>query len=375
MSKQRVLPLDAEEREARVALFLRPGVGEKRFHFLLSHFGSAVRAVEAGFETRQTTFAPPSDAPDGARVDTPDPVTQRRLARRELNSTHRMGGRLLVYGDREYPTALAALRHPPPVLWVLGTLKDPPAAARAVAIVGQRKATGQGKQTATEIAIHLSRAGYTIVSGGAYGIDSAAHRGALEGGGHTVCVLGSALDRPYPTRHIPLFRNILQSGGAVLSPFPLQTDPHRGCFLCRNRVVAGLAQAVIVVEAGHRSGAHNTVFHARRMQKTVLACPGSPGTQFLLNGGAGEIQDGETAARALAGAVSPQRSGTPCAPWQGLDDDAQKLVRRLVAKPELTAAQLAEWCAQPLANTVALLMELEIDGRVVSTPGGRYRVP
>jgi DNA processing protein len=197
-----------------------------------------------------------------------------------------------------YPKRLEALGWDS-VLHVRGELS---AHKPAVAIVGARAASRSGMDRAHALARHLAGVGVQVVSGGALGIDGAAHQGSLEGGGTTTVVLGSGVDVVYPERHAALFDQIVERGGALVSMFPRGLKPRAGTFIKRNPLIAALADVVIVVEAEVRSGSMSTARAAREQGRVLAACPGSPGTMRLLAGGATAlVETGEDALAAVAG--------------------------------------------------------------------------
>lgn len=177
-----------------------------------------------------------------------------------------------------------------------------PGEGSAVAIVGARAASRVAMDRAHALGRHLAARGIEVVSGGALGVDGAAHRGALAGRGTTTVVLGSGLDVPYPVRHAPLFCEVLARGGTLAGMLPDGTSPRAGTFPQRNQLIAALADVVIVVEADVRSGSLSTVAAARRFGRLVAAWPGSPGCDRLLATGAAVIEDESDAELALAGA-------------------------------------------------------------------------
>jgi DNA processing protein len=197
---------------------------------------------------------------------------------------------------------------------VRGALDDGP----AVAIVGARAATQVGMDRAHALAKHLAGRGVRVVSGGALGIDGAAHRGALAAGGRTTVVLGSGLDVPYPARHQPLFAKVLVSGGALVSLLPDHAPPRHGTFVQRNPLIAALADAVFVIEADVRSGSMSTARAAEQFGRVIAAWPGSRGCERLLARGAGIIEDVHDAELALAGTPRPR-------PAPELDPIAQRV--------------------------------------------------
>ncbi|HEY5949382.1 MAG TPA: DNA-protecting protein DprA [Kofleriaceae bacterium] len=188
-------------------------------------------------------------------------------------------------GDAEYPQRLVALAIDR-TLHVRGQLVDGP----AVAIVGARAASHQAMARAHALAKHLAGRGVHVVSGGALGIDGAAHRGALAGGGTTTVVLGSGVDVLYPARHADLFHQIVASGGALVSTFPLGMHPRPGTFTNRNAIISALADTVIVVEADVKSGSLSTAAAAHKQGRIVGAYPGSRGCDKLLAAGAALVQ-------------------------------------------------------------------------------------
>jgi DNA processing protein len=190
----------------------------------------------------------------------------------QLERALRADARFVALGDDEYPPLLARIYDPPPFLWVRGHMT--PADARAVAVVGTRRATDYGRRAAATFAAGLVEHGLTVVSGLAYGIDIAAHRAALDAGGRTIAVLGSGVDRVYPGAHAPVARRIVEEGlGAVVSEVPMGTDPARGAFPSRNRIVAGMALGTLVAESGPRGGALLTAAMALDQNREVFAVP------------------------------------------------------------------------------------------------------
>ncbi len=194
------------------------------------------------------------------------------------------------------PAALCNVSHPPAGLWVLGDVDSLRGAPdRHVAIVGTREATPYGIRVATELATACARAGIVVVSGLARGIDAVAHRAALDAGGETVAVQGTGVDVPYPVSHRALHA-LLANQATVISEVELGTTAFRGCFPRRNRLIAALSKIVVVVEAGHKSGAINTAAHALELNGTVAAVPGrvdvpqSAGSNQLIFDGAQMIR-------------------------------------------------------------------------------------
>ena len=249
---------------------------------------------------------------------------------------------------------------PQPVkaLWYVGRL--PARSDRGLAIVGARAASLASCRVARELAAASARNGLAIVSGGALGIDAAAHRGALDAGGVTFAVLGCGVDVVYPDRHAALFQEIAASGG-LMSEYPLGTKPRHGQFPARNRIIAALAEAVLVVEAGRLSGALSTAHAAQRLGRRLFAVPGSPGTDDLISAGAARpVAGADELARALAGEAPIARP---------VPSRYRPLMDQLRNGPA-GAAELARRLSLPLADALALLAEAELDGWICRRPGG-----
>jgi DNA processing protein len=241
------------DRRAAVALAFAPGVGCATYRERVGRHGSAAMAFD---ET----------VPRGVR----DAALS--CADAALEANDRIGSRLLVLGEIGYPAVLLDLRDPPPFLFALGstaTLEAP-----GIAIVGTRHASPTGERTAHRLGSALSRVGACVVSGMARGIDAAAHRGALDAGGPTVAVLGGGVDRPYPQSHRALYEAI-RARGLVISEALPGSPPLPGAFPRRNRIIAALGRALLVIEAGDRSGALITADQALDMGRPIGVVPGS----------------------------------------------------------------------------------------------------
>lgn len=260
----------ALERPYWVALSLVPGLGPVAFGRLLHRFGSARDAWDAGPAVLDELQRPTPDAPDALRkLRRSGP---RAILRRVEAALRRIDGRVLTAMDVEYPAALGSADPRPAVLYQAGDLAA--FAGPAVAVVGTRRASGYGRASAVAIADELARAGVTVVSGLALGIDGEAHAAAIEAGGRTVAVLPSPLDRVYPPRHRALAERLVASGGSLVSELPPGHLPGRPDFARRNRVIAGLSAATVVVEAPDRSGALLTAAAAVQLGRELYAVPG-----------------------------------------------------------------------------------------------------
>ena len=219
-----------------------------------------------------------------ARLGAVDPY---HLAEKALDRADRLGARIITPEDGEWPHQLADLVHlsrdvpdpiqrdtyPPHCIWLRGPSPLAEACERSVAVVGARASTSYGDHVAGELGYGLADRGWTVISGGAFGIDAAAHRGALAGAGCTIAVLACGIDRPYPLSHTTLFDRIAECG-LLVSEWPPGADPHRRRFLIRNRVIAAATRGTVVVEASLRSGARFTLGRARELGRMVMAVPG-----------------------------------------------------------------------------------------------------
>ena len=244
----------------RLRLARTEGVGPVTYRRLLHRFGSAAAALDAL----------PGIAREAGRDATPIPGPA--AAGREMEALERLGGRMLFLGDADYPPLLALLQTSPPLLSMLGNpavFRD-----RAVAIVGARNASANGQRMAELLAADLGAAGLIVVSGLARGIDAAAHRGALRTG-RTIAAIAGGLDVPYPPEHAGLQAEIAENG-AVVAEAPLGTAPQARHFPRRNRIIAGLALGVVVVEAAPQSGSLITARMAQEAGRELFAVPGSP---------------------------------------------------------------------------------------------------
>ena len=271
--------------------------------------------------------------------------------------------------DAANPAQLHEIPSAPKSLWFAGRL--PAHGQRLVAIVGARAASRAGCDQAHALAAELGRGGAAIVSGGAFGIDAAAHEGALANAAPTFAVLGCGTDVVYPDRHADLFARIAASGG-LLSEYPPGTKPRHGQFPARNRIIAGLAQAVIVVEAALRSGALITARLGRAYGRILFAVPGSPGTDATLRAGlalpAASAADVE---RVLAGGLpAPASMSMTAPPTSG----PMAPVLDAIALGADAPASLCERLGIPLPSILAILAEAELEGFVRRAAGNTYEV-
>ena len=356
----------ASERECWIALSLVPGVGPVGFAHLIRRHGSAVAAWDAGPEGLDGIGRLGSGAKDGfAALHGEDPRT---IVRRLSERTAKVGGRILTGLDDEYPAMLRGLDPRPATLFVAGD--GTALAERAVAIVGTRKASGYGLSTATDLADELARAGMVVVSGLALGIDGAAHRAAVSAGGRTVAVLPSPLGRIYPPRHRELAREIVRTGGALVSEVAIGAPVGRPDFARRNRIIAGLSEAVVVVEAPDRSGALLTASAAIDIGRELYAVPGQIDAQAARGCNrliADKQADMVTSIAALLRQVGIRHNRKPPA-VKALSEVEGQVLRRLLERSG-SIEELVDRTHQPAASVASALTLLEARG-LVNTFGG-----
>ncbi|MGV9294075.1 DNA-processing protein DprA [Amycolatopsis sp. NPDC003676] len=319
--------------------------------------------------------------------DCPERVLRETAARREstiadqdLEAAAKAGARLVIPEDHEWPAwpllSLAVATGngvknvaAPLGLWVRGSANLAEAADRAVAVVGARVATDYGVHNALEIGHALATRQVPVFSGAALGIDAAAHRGALSGGGVTVALLGCAVDYSYPAGNVDLL-NRIADGGALVSEYAPKTPPARHRFLVRNRLIAGLTDGTVVVEAGIRSGARNTATIAGALGKVVMALPGSvhsgssAGCHALIRDCKATLVTSvdevlETVGRFGTAAPAAETSRRPT---DSLGPEASRVYDALLPRAGRAPEEVAESAGVPVSRVRALLPALEIDG-------------
>lgn len=284
--------------------------------------------------------------------------------------------RFLLPWDPGWP--LGGAPPEPPCAWLFVAGPLPPLPDGAVAVVGGRRASPLRLAVARSLGTGLAGAGRCVVSGGAAGVDAAAHAGALDGGGRTVAVLGCGLDVPYPRRNAGLFRRILAEGGTLLAEHPPGARPMPANFIPRNRLIAALAAAVVVVEAGSRSGSLATARAAgSRGSGRVLAVPGAPwdegarGCNDLIREGATLVRGLDDVLEELGTAGTHTAGGLPCRPWPpGASGAARGLLGLLVDGQVLGPSRLAALSGLSAAAASGAVVELELAGFVRRLPGG-----
>ena len=367
--------MNDEERLSALRLHLATGIGPRTFSALVERFGSAQAAAEASAGELAETPGIRRDSTAAIResLDRAEPEA-------ELERARAAGVQLVFRGEAAYPIALTYLADAPPALYVKGNLVAED--AQAVGVVGMRKCSLYGQDQAERIAGGLARAGFTIVSGLARGIDAAAHRGALAAGGRTIAVLGNGLATVYPPENSRL-ADAVAAQGALVSEFPMETAPQAENFPRRNRILAALGLGVVVVEAGVRSGSLITARLAAELGKEVFAvpnrvdAPGAAGVHALIRDGAklaesvadilDEFPDLEV--QPAAGEDAPRQAGL--ALKANLSAEEARLLEVLDGEPAPleTLADRAGLNAPQAAGAMTLL---ELKGLVRALPGGRF---
>jgi DNA processing protein len=360
--------LDREELAAWLRLTQTPKLGRDSARRLLAAFGSPLRAMAASASARRQVVARAADA-----LDVVPPRFDERLAATLdwLGSPDAVPRAIIPIGDPRYPRLLLETADPPLLLHVEGNVALLDAAS--IAVVGSRHATPQGLENARSISSHLSRAGITIVSGLALGIDAAAHEGGLAGSGSTIAVVGTGLDISYPRRNQALSRRIAENG-LLVSEHSLGSPPLATHFPERNRIIAGLTRGTLVVEAALQSGSLITARLAAEGGRDVFAIPGSihapqsRGCHALLKQGAKLVETAEDVLEELQGPRA-----TPLAtPVEPLSEKEDPLLAALGYGPTSLDA-LVDRTGWPAAELNARLLDLELQGRVARLPGQLFQ--
>lgn len=343
-----------------------PGVGPARMRALLDHFGNVKDAWEApaselqevGLDRR--TIANLMAAREHMNLD------------REMERVEENGALIITWEDPRYPRLLQKIENPPPVLYVKGSLQD--SDEWALAVVGTRRASSYGREATRRLVMPLARAGLTIVSGLALGIDGEAHEAALDAGGRTIGVLGCGVDIIYPPEHRRLAERIIESG-ALISEYPLGTPPDARNFPPRNRLISGLSRGVLVVEASAGSGALITARIAAEQGRDVFAVPGSIltkrhlGTNMLISDGATPVLSAEDILKELQLEMLPQKR----AARQTIEttETEDKVLACLSDEPR-HIDEIGRAVGLPIAQVSGTLTLLELKGMVRHLGGMHY---
>jgi DNA processing protein len=353
-----------DELAAWLRLLLTPGVGNETARKLLAAFGLPQAVFTQSPAALQTVVGARTAQALQQIPDKLEPALERLQSWLAESDRHH----LLNLGDARFPPELLQMADPPLLLYVLGdlqALRHP----HKLAIVGSRNPTHQGAANAHQFAQALGQAGLCVVSGLAHGVDGAAHEGALAAGASTIAVVGTGLDRVYPRQHLHLAHRIAEHG-AIVSEYPLGTSPLPANFPQRNRIIAGLSQGTLVVEAALQSGSLITARLAAEQGREVFAIPGSihapqsRGCHALIRQGAKLVESAQDILEDL-------RMGTPAVPEEGspTEPPADDLLDALGHDPVSLDALQAR-TGLDTATLQARLLELELDGWVGRLPGG-----
>ena len=359
-----------------IALSRVKGVGPGLYKKLIGSFGSAGEVFRASPKTlSQTTGLRPALAGAIASFSGRAPVLE------EIDKLDRLGITLIPLEEASYPELLRHISDPPPFLYVRGSLSS--GEVRSVALVGSRRASAYGRRISRKIARDLARMGGCVVSGMARGIDTEAHKGALDGGGKTVAVLGCGVDVLYPPENGDLYRAILETG-AIVSEFPPGTQPKPAHFPVRNRVISGLSRAVVVLEGTDRSGSLITAGFALDQGREVFALPGpvdstrSAGPHRLIRDGAALIRsaadifdelglEAETPSLEQLVEAGPERGGRRGSTGP-LPHGAGAVIRTLSDEP-IHIDDIVGKSGIPPSEVLTVLLALELEGVVEQRPG------
>ncbi|BCB25120.1 DNA processing protein DprA [Sulfurimicrobium lacus] len=350
-----------------VALSLIPGLGGETYRSLLQSFGEPAKI----FAARPGALEKVVRAPIARAIATgPD---QDAVAP-TLRWLEEPGNHIVTLADTDYPRGLLEIPDPPPLLYVKGRrdlLNQP-----ALAIVGSRNATPQGLTNAQTFARFLSDSGLCIVSGMALGIDGAAHRGALQGAASSIAVVGTGLDIVYPARHRDLAHELAQNG-ALVSEFPIGTPSKSQNFPRRNRIISGISQGCLVIEAALQSGSLITARLAAEQGRDVFAIPGSihsplaKGCHFLIKQGAKLVENAQDILDEF-GYPAAASTISPCQPTSATSENEKRLRHCLGFDPIAIDALVA--CSGLTSDSVcAILLSMELAGQVSSLPGGLFQ--
>ena len=356
-------------------LHLVNGIGPRHSQLLLDYFGSAEGVLAASIaQLEEVSGVGPKIAMSIAASKLG------RDAEQELDEVRKLGVKLLRRGAANYPKAIERISDPPLLLYCQGDIVRQD--ELAVAIVGSRRCTVYGKQQAEKFATMLARAGVTIISGLARGIDAAAHHGALAGGGRTIAVMGTGLSEIYPPEHRELAAQVA-AHGALLTEFKLHQTPHAGHFPQRNRIISGLSVAVVVIEAGRSSGALHTARHAMEQGREVLAVPGridslaSEGCHDLIRDGVTLVRHVDDILAAIGPLTKPISAASDGSETVhslrelSLNEIERHVLNLISADPTLQDEIISSSLLEP-PQVIATLTVLEMKRLIRRQPGGFF---
>jgi len=347
-----------------------PRIGPKTFATILSHFQTPQAFFEAS-AWRNPELKLPALASRFLESAGQEQI-QEDLTWLEQDSNH-----LITYHDARYPPLLKEIPDPPPLLFLRG---EPSILTQVqLAIVGSRNPTPLGEENARAFAYHLAKQGMVITSGLAIGIDGVSHQAALDAGGKTIAIMATGLNRVYPSRHHQLAHHIEETGGALVSEFPIGTPPMPKLFPRRNRIISGLSTGTLVVEAAIKSGSLITARQALEQGRDVFAIPGSihnplaKGCHKLIRDGAKLVETAQDIFEELGNMALTSHILQSPNPVVNTDADHEyaDLLAALVTEP-VAIDWLAEKTGYPVNELSSMLLMLELEGKVQAMPGGLY---
>jgi DNA processing protein len=367
------MKMSSDERCAWLALCLIPGLGNTVIKRLLGVFGHPEDIFKAGLSELRSV--------EGVRRDVAHEILKRRFApdaEKELREVERLNARIITFADPSYPKLLREIDPPPMLLYIKG--KDMPLDKTFVAVVGSRNPTHYGIKAAQKIGMGLARRGAGVVSGLARGIDSASHIGCLRGGGFTIAVLGTGIDRIYPAMNKRLSEEIAEDG-AVISEFPMGTPPEPKNFPIRNRIISGLSRGVAVVEATKKSGSLITASCALDQGREVFAVPGSidsfksTGTHFLIKQGAKLVENADDILEEFGfrdkGIYEGGDFGAPSVTPMDMDE-SEKKIYDIIGDYPIHIDQIVRMGEIEPGQVSSILMKMELMGMVQQLPGKMF---
>ena len=356
--------------EALLGLYSIPSIGSAKMRKLISVFGTAEEIMSAS-ERRLMKV----DGVDRKTIEHLKRGADEKFVERQLKLIAEHKVRLLTYWDEHYPDRLKGIYDPPAFLFVKGdiTCFDLP----SFAIVGTRHPTGYGRMVTERFARELVQNGFIIISGLARGIDTLAHKTALQNGGKTIAVLGNGVDRIYPAENRKIYQQIMENG-LLISEYPMNTNPDAGNFPKRNRIISGISSGVLITEAGEKSGALLTAYYAADQNREVFAIPGSivsgksEGTNNLIKSGAKLVASVEDILEELQGQLNLSFAGKKQQRQAPDLRGNEKIVYELLSSEPRHVDQIALKADLAPSETLSALLTLELMGIIKQLAGKMF---
>ena len=375
------------EQEAYIVINMLSGIGPARMNILMTRYGNPCDILSA--PEKELAVLPGMGRILAEKLANWEKYTD---LEKELLIAEKSGVKIVTQADENYPSALRELRDAPLCLYVRGELPVN-IGERSIGIVGTRNISHYGTRMTRHLAESAAYANFTVISGLAYGVDACAHRSVLASGGKTISVLGGGLARLQPQDHVPLAREIVEKGGAVISEFPLETSPTRHTFPMRNRIISGLSTGVLVVEAGLNSGSLITANFALEQNKTLFAVPGhaddpgAAGCNSLIRQGAVLVESFDhileefeflPTFRNCRGVTEKKERECPAKPEGGPltagDENTVKILAALKEERSASLETLVEKTLIPAQSISSLLIMLELERKVERLDSGLYKL-